>query len=94
MTATLGEDWRNFFDFVSICAMKPHYFQHDQYKSPFREFDYETLRETVVKELEDGKTYSYGNNKLLEAHFEKKLGKKNLKCAFFGDQYIGDVYAP
>jgi len=26
MTATLGPDWRDFFDFVSVCCGKPRYF--------------------------------------------------------------------
>jgi len=47
-----------------------------------------------VEVLEDNKIYSYGTSARLEEYFKLKLNKKKLKCAFFGDQYVGDVYGP
>ena len=44
-------------------------------------------------ELMEGEIHIEGNAKTLEQFFEKKVGRSNLKYAFFGDQYISDVHA-
>jgi len=39
MSAALGEDWRELFDFAAVNCLKPRFFQPDINKAKFREFD-------------------------------------------------------
>jgi hypothetical protein len=92
MTATLGDDWRTFFDVICCYCRKPLFFW-DQKPSPF--FPYnpkdKLLRGKAINDCAEmketpGEIYTEGNAKLLSNHFKKILGiEGEIRVAFFGD---------
>lgn len=100
MTATLGDDWRSFFDVVCCYCRKPLYFW-DQKLVPFYTLDptKPNLRGQAISDAHDMKTtpgeiYTEGNSKLLTHYFQRILGiEGEIRVAFFGDQYVTDVCA-
>lgn len=100
MTATLGEDWRSFFDVICCYCRKPLFFW-DQKPAPFFTVDTtkRDLRGTMINDASQmkdtpGEIYTEGNAKILTHYFQRILGiSGELRVAFFGDQYITDVTA-
>jgi|LauGreDrversion4_2_1035121.scaffolds.fasta_scaffold19049_8 hypothetical protein len=100
MTTTLGEDWRSFFDVICCNCRKPLFFW-DQKPSPFFTFDPSkpnlkgiTITEPDQMKTTPGEIYIEGNSKTLTHYFQRILGiDRELKVAFFGDQYITDAFA-
>ena len=94
MTATLGDDWRQFFDVVCCYCRKPLFFW-DQKPSPFYTYDPSSkmLRGQQLlngEEMSDrpGEIYTEGNSKILTNYFKRILKKNHdqeLRVAFFGD---------
>lgn len=99
MTTTLGKDWRQYFDIISCYSRKPIFFWDQKVMTPFFELDTRqaNFKGKPIMRPEDlkegGHTYLEGNAKLLRQHFQKSLGKEDVRVAFFGDQYISDVQA-
>ena len=97
MRATLGEDWRTFFDIICSNARKPLFFW-DQKFDPFYEIDttkanYKGRELDGAHELKEGENYIFGNSKTLTGFFKRITHKEQVRVAFFGDQYITDVYS-
>jgi HAD superfamily 5'-nucleotidase-like hydrolase len=94
MTATLGDDWRQFFDVVCCYCRKPLFFW-DQKPSPFYTYDPSSkmLRGQQLfhgEEMSDrpGEIYTEGNSKTLTNYFKRLLKlshDQELRVAFFGD---------
>lgn len=92
MTATLGDDWRTFFDVICCYCRKPLFFW-DQKPSPFFSFNPKDklLRGKAINDSAEmketpGEIYTEGNAKLLSNHFKKILGiEGEIRVAFFGD---------
>ena len=86
---TIGDDWRDYFDFLFTFARKPGFFKHDE-----RQFYIvENTREKEVADcLRASTLYSQGN----AAAFTKKLqslhDKSDPKVVFFGDSLRSDAY--
>ena len=97
MSTTLGDDWKSLFDIICDYCRKPLFFW-DQKPAPFYTYDplSPNLKGKPIYDADDlqvGALYTEGNSKLLEKFFKRVLGKSELKFAFFGDQYITDVYS-
>ncbi|CDW90182.1 UNKNOWN [Stylonychia lemnae] len=97
MTATLGDDWKDFFDIVCCYCRKPLFFW-DIKTDPFFELDQSKANQkgkAIVdqSELKQGTTYTQGNSRILTEYFKRVLQKEDIRVAFFGDQYISDVYS-
>jgi 5' nucleotidase family len=100
MSATLGDDWRQFFDVICCACRKPLYFW-DQKPAPFYPHDPNAhnlkgrpINDASEMSLAPHQTYIEGNSKTLSHYFQRLLNTdREVRVAFFGDQYITDTYA-
>lgn len=95
-TAALGENWRDYFDFVVCYARKPGFFTGGR---PFCKLDgFNELDAVEPHELQLNQVYSQGNWRdmmpLLAKSEKNKAGKNPMKCLYFGDNMLQDVYTP
>ena len=79
MTATLGEDWRSFFEIVCSYCRKPLFFW-DVKTDPFYELDesranYKGRAILDPADLVEGGIYTQGNSRTLTGFFERILKK-------------------
>lgn len=88
----LGADWASLFHVVVCYARKPGFFIGGR---PFIDVKGVTESDPIVAaDLSFHKIYSQGNWQELYQFFSRKLGKKNPKCVYFGDNLIQDIYVP
>ena len=93
MSTTLGENWRDNFDFVFAFCRKPVFFNTENPMHIVDKSKPTLLGEQVSEISEEMKGYYImGNKNLLEQHLRKKTGKANVKIVFHGDQWVSDVH--
>ncbi|WAR09332.1 NT5D1-like protein [Mya arenaria] len=80
-SATLGEDWKSYFDIIVSNARKPGFFQDHK---PFLSLDYNSLQQHGV--------YSSGNHSDLEKFISKLTGADKPKVVYFGDSLCSDAF--
>jgi hypothetical protein len=96
MTASLGQNWEQFFNIVICYSRKPNFFRKSQ---PFFEVIkdglYKGNRLTNVAEFERNNKYNFrfteGSSKTLTEYLQKTLKKDNVRTCYFGDNYQQDV---
>ena len=95
MTASIGEDWKDFFDFKSAFCGKPAYFKLLDTKRCFyrEDSDSPTLlgKECHADDLDSDHIYLKGNWVDLELYFKRITGKDKINFLYFGDHYITDA---
>lgn len=88
----LGDDWASLFHTVVCYARKPGFFIGGR---PFIDVKGVTEGDPITAaDLRFDKIYSQGNWQELYQFFSRKLGKKNPKCVYVGDNLIQDIYVP
>lgn len=97
MSATLGEEWRQYFDMVFCNSKKPAFFSA---KNPCYELDASSAshKGTEIKSGADlsknsQKTYFEGNCSLILDFYKSQNGGRSPRAVYFGDQYVSDVRA-
>jgi len=89
----LGEDWRDYFDFIAFTAKKPHFF--NTVDKPFHRLDGHLDGDIVLPdELQIGGTYSGGNWSELRELIKKESGIEQPHCLYVGDHLCQDVATP
>ena len=96
MTATLGADWRSFFDLAFCYCCKPAFFTDK--KRPLYLMD-QSVPNWQGKEIKEAKdliidsqvTYLEGNCHILHDYLRDKLGREPRFC-YLGDQYTSDAH--
>ncbi|KAL1464196.1 hypothetical protein WDU94_003865 [Cyamophila willieti] len=89
----LGEDWKQYFDFIGYFSKKPGFFTG--VNRPFLRISNSKEKDEILhSELEPGQSFSQGNwDGLMEA-IKKSLNKTNIKTLYLGDNFIQDLYTP
>ena len=74
MKATLGDDWKSYFDLINANCRKPAFFGKDQ---PFYTIDKtaDNIKGPVAQFLVKGETYLQGNTQMANEFFCNLLGK-------------------
>ena len=94
MTQCIGEDWREFFDFVVANWGKPKFFKDVESITPFYRYTILTddckEKSCNVDDLCGNHIYLEGNVRDLEKYFQKMLDKEDVKFVYIGDNYISD----
>ena len=100
MRETMGPDWRASFDMVIANAKKPIFFKAlhafyeiDHEKSPKFHRGNVLKDATSLNEYYQDRMILEGNASLLTDFFRCKLEKLDVKVAYFGDNYLKDIYA-
>lgn len=89
----IGENWREYFDFIICYAKKPGFFTSNR---PFMKLNgIEEVGPIDIKDMQPGNVYTQGNLKDLKkliGKFSKK--DDDLKMVYVGDNLIQDVFTP
>ncbi|XP_052810495.1 5'-nucleotidase domain-containing protein 1-like [Mya arenaria] len=89
-SATLGEDWKSYFDIIVSNARKPGFFQDHK---PFLSLDGFNEHEVVdYNSLQQHGVYSSGNHSDLEKFISKLTGADKPKVVYFGDSLCSDAF--
>ncbi|KAI5713004.1 hypothetical protein M8J75_012958 [Diaphorina citri] len=92
-TTCLGDDWKQYFDFIGYFSKKPGFFTG--VNRPFLRLNNLKEKDEILStELKSGQCFSQGNwDGLIEA-MKKSLNKTDIKPLYIGDNFIQDLYTP